>query len=177
MVQILCNEIHLATSDDRTAVCCLSSVNVELFEDWKKTTMIRDLIRFLDNVLQFFIDNAPDEISRARFSANRRGHLVLVQWDGIHFLNRKRIPFDSGQADVWNAVVFQHIQKEAIEESNRLGMIKGEAPDMEGTGRRNAHLLAIAPNANSSIICGTSPSIEPLKANAYTHRTVLVRIS
>ena len=67
----LCNEIHLPTSDDRTAVCCLSSVNVELFEDWKKTTMIRDLVRFLDNVLQFFIDNAPDEISRARFSATQ----------------------------------------------------------------------------------------------------------
>ena len=77
----------------------------------------------------------------------------------------------SGQANVWNAVVFQYIQKEAVEESLSLGSSRGEAPDMEGTGRRNAHLLAIAPNANSSIICGTSPSIEPLKANAYTHRT------
>jgi len=167
----LCNEIHLPTSDDRTAVCCLSSVNVELFEDWKKTTMIRDLVRFLDNVLQFFIDNAPDEISRARYSAEQERSLGLGAMGWHSFLNRKRIPFDSSQADVWNAVVFQHIQKEAVEESNRLGMIKGEAPDMEGTGRRNAHLLAIAPNANSSIICGTSPSIEPLKANAYTHRT------
>jgi len=167
----LCNEIHLPTSDDRTAVCCLSSVNVELFEDWKKTRMIRDLVRFLDNVLQFFIDNAPDEISRARYSATQERSLGLGAMGWHSFLNRKRIPFDSGQADVWNAVVFQYIQKEAIEESKVLGSSRGEAPDMEGTGRRNAHLLAIAPNANSSIICGTSPSIEPLKANAYTHRT------
>ena len=133
--------------------------------------MIADLVRFLDNVLQFFIDNAPDEISRARYSAEQERSLGLGAMGWHSFLNRKRIPFDSSQADVWNAVVFQHIQKQAVEESLRLGTIKGEAPDMEGTGRRNAHLLAIAPNANSSIICGTSPSIEPLKANAYTHRT------
>ena len=167
----LCNEIHLPTSDDRTAVCCLSSVNVEMFEEWKKTPMIRDLVRFLDNVLQFFIDNAPDEISRARYSAEQERSLGLGAMGWHSFLHRKRIPFESEAASVWNAVVFQHIQKEAIEESLRLGSIKGEAPDMKGTGRRNAHLLAIAPNANSSIICGTSPSIEPLKANAYTHRT------
>ena len=167
----LCNEIHLPTSDNRTAVCCLSSVNVEMFEEWKKTPMIRDLVRFLDNVLQFFIDNAPDEISRARFSAEQERSLGLGAMGWHSFLHRKRIPFESEAASVWNAVVFQHIQKEAVEESLRLGSIKGEAPDMKGTGRRNAHLLAIAPNANSSIICGTSPSIEPLKANAYTHRT------
>ena len=167
----LCNEIHLPTSDDRTAVCCLSSVNVELFEEWKKTPMIRDLVRFLDNVLQFFIDNAPDEISRARYSAEQERSLGLGAMGWHSFLNKKRIPFDSSQADVWNAVVFQYIQKEAIAESINLGGTRGEAPDMKGTGRRNAHLLAIAPNANSSIICGTSPSIEPLKANAYTHRT------
>ena len=142
-----------------------------MFDAWKPTTMIRDLTRFLDNVLQFFIDNAPDEISRARYSAEQERSLGLGAMGWHSFLNKKRIPFDSSQADVWNAVVFQHIQKEATEESLRLGAIKGEAPDMEGTGRRNAHLLAIAPNANSSIICGTSPSIEPLKANAYTHRT------
>ena len=167
----LCNEIHLATSEDRTAVCCLSSVNVEKFEEWRGTTMIRDLIRFLDNVLQFFIDNAGDEIGRARYSAQREEVLVLVQWDGTLFLHKKRIPFESESAQVWNNVVFQYIQKEVKEESLTMGKQRGEAPDMEGTGRRNAHLLAIAPNANSSIICGTSPSIEPLKANAYTHRT------
>ena len=167
----LCNEIHLPTSEERTAVCCLSSVNVELFEEWKGTTMIRDLVRFLDNVLQFFIDNAPDEISRAKYSAQQERSLGLGAMGWHSFLNRKRIPFDSEAANVWNAVVFQYIQKEAVEESLKMGSQRGEAPDMEGTGRRNAHLLAIAPNANSSIICGTSPSIEPIKANAYTHRT------
>ena len=167
----LCNEIHLPTSEERTAVCCLSSVNVELFEEWKGTTMIRDLVRFLDNVLQFFIDNAPDEISRAKYSAQQERSLGLGAMGWHSFLNKKRIPFDSEAANVWNAVVFQYIQKEAVEESLKMGSQRGEAPDMEGTGRRNAHLLAIAPNANSSIICGTSPSIEPIKANAYTHRT------
>ena len=167
----LCNEIHLATSEDRTAVCCLSSVNVEKFEEWRKTTMIRDLIRFLDNVLQFFIDNAGDEIGRARYSAQRERSLGLGAMGWHAFLHKKRIPFESESAQVWNNVVFQYIQKEAKEESLTMGKQRGEAPDMEGTGRRNAHLLAIAPNANSSIICGTSPSIEPLKANAYTHRT------
>jgi len=167
----LCNEIHLATSEDRTAVCCLSSVNVEKFEEWRGTTMIRDLIRFLDNVLQFFIDTAGDEISRARYSAQQERSLGLGAMGWHAFLHKKRIPFESESAQVWNNVVFQYIQKEAIEESKLMGSQRGEAPDMEGTGRRNAHLLAIAPNANSSIICGTSPSIEPLKANAYTHRT------
>ena len=167
----LCNEIHLATSEDRTAVCCLSSVNVEKFEEWRGTTMIRDLIRFLDNVLQFFIDNAGDEIGRARYSAQRERSLGLGAMGWHAFLHKKRIPFESESAQVWNNVVFQYIQKEAKEESLTMGKQRGEAPDMEGTGRRNAHLLAIAPNANSSIICGTSPSIEPLKANAYTHRT------
>ena len=167
----LCNEIHLATSEDRTAVCCLSSVNIEKFEEWRGTTMIRDLIRFLDNVLQFFIENAGDEISRAKYSAQRERSLGLGAMGWHAFLHKKRIPFESESAQVWNNVVFQYIQKEAIEESLTMGKQRGEAPDMEGTGRRNAHLLAIAPNANSSIICGTSPSIEPLKANAYTHRT------
>ena len=167
----LCNEIHLATSEDRTAVCCLSSVNVEKFEEWRGSTMIRDLIRFLDNVLQFFIDNAGDEISRAKYSAQQERSLGLGAMGWHAFLHRKRIAFESESAQVWNNVVFQYIQKEAIEESLTMGSQRGEAADMEGTGRRNAHLLAIAPNANSSIICGTSPSIEPLKANAYTHRT------
>ena len=167
----LCNEIHLATSEDRTAVCCLSSVNIEKFEEWRGTTMIRDLIRFLDNVLQFFIENAGDEIGRAKYSAQRERSLGLGAMGWHAFLHKKRIPFESESAQVWNNVVFQYIQKEAIEESLTMGKQRGEAPDMEGTGRRNAHLLAIAPNANSSIICGTSPSIEPLKANAYTHRT------
>ena len=167
----LCNEIHLPTSDERTAVCCLSSVNLEKFEDWKDSQMIRDLIKFLDNVLQFFIDNAGDEISRARYSATQERSLGLGAMGWHSLLHQKRIPFDSPQARELNRQVFKYIKDEAVKESNMMGFDRGEAPDMQGTGRRNAHLLAIAPNANSSIIVSTSPSIEPSKANAYTHRT------
>ena len=167
----LCNEIHLATSEDRTAVCCLSSVNLEKFDEWRDTRMVRDLIRFLDNVLQFFIDNAGDEISRARYSATQERSLGLGAMGWHSLLHQKRIPFDSPQARELNRQVFKYIKDEAVKESNMMGFDRGEAPDMQGTGRRNAHLLAIAPNANSSIIVSTSPSIEPSKANAYTHRT------
>jgi len=167
----LCNEIHLPTSDDRTAVCCLSSVNLEKYDAWNETQMIRDLVRFLDNVLQFFIDNAGDEIARARYSATQERSLGLGAMGWHSLLHQKRIPFDSWEARELNHRVFKYIKQEAVKESNMLGFERGEAPDMQGTGRRNAHLLAIAPNANSSIICGTSPSIEPSKANAYTHRT------
>jgi ribonucleoside-diphosphate reductase alpha chain len=167
----LCNEIHLPTSEDRTAVCCLSSVNLEKFDEWRDTTMIRDLVRFLDNVLQFFIDNAGDEIARARFSATQERSLGLGAMGWHSYLHKHRIAFESPEAREVNRLVFEHIKKEAIEESVALGSERGEAPDMQGTGRRNSHLLAIAPNANSSILVSTSPSIEPLKANAYTHRT------
>ena len=167
----LCNEIHLPTSDDRTAVCCLSSLNLEKYDEWKETTLVRDLVRFLDNVLQFFIDNAGDEISRARYSATQERSLGLGAMGWHSLLHQKRIPFDSFEARELNHRVFKYIKKEAVKESNTMGFERGEAPDMQGTGRRNAHLLAIAPNANSSIIVSTSPSIEPSKANAYTHRT------
>jgi len=167
----LCNEIHLPTSDDRTAVCCLSSLNLEKFDEWKDTSLVRDLVRFLDNVLQFFIDNAGDEISRARYSASQERSLGLGAMGWHSLLHQKRIAFESYEARELNRKVFRHIKKEAVAESLTLGKEKGEAPDMMGTGRRNSHLLAIAPNANSSIIVSTSPSIEPNKANAYTHRT------
>jgi len=167
----LCNEIHLPTSEDRTAVCCLSSVNLEKYDEWNKTPMIRDLIRFLDNVLQFFIDNAGDEISRARYSAKQERSLGLGAMGWHSYLNRHRIPFDSEDADKKNVEVFKYIKTQAVEETEQLSKERGECPDMKTTRRRNSHLLAIAPNANSSIIVSTSPSIEPLKANAYTHRT------
>ena len=167
----LCNEIHLPTNEDRTAVCCLSSVNLEQFNEWKDTPMIRDLIRFLDNVLQFFIENAGDEISKARYSAQQERSLGLGAMGWHSFLHRNRIPFESEEAQEWNRNIFKHIKDEAVVETQQLAIEKGECPDMEGTGRRNSHLLAIAPNANSSIIASTSPSIEPSKANAYTHRT------
>ena len=167
----LCNEIHLPTSEDRTAVCCLSSLNLEKWDEWKDTNLVADLIRFLDNVLQFFIDNAGDEISRARYSATQERSLGLGAMGWHSLLHQKRVPFDSLEARELNREVFRHIKNESVRETVSIGSEKGEAPDMRGTGRRNAHLLAIAPNANSSIIVGTSPSIEPSKANAYTHRT------
>ena len=167
----LCNEIHLPTNDERTAVCCLSSLNLELYDEWKDTDVVKDLITFLDNVLQFFIDNAGDEIRRARYSATQERSLGLGAM-GLHSLYQKnRIPFDSLQAKTLNEEIFKKIKEDAVEQTKILGKEKGEAPDMKGTGKRNAHLLAIAPNANSSMITGCSPSIEPHKANAYTHRT------
>ena len=165
----LCNEIHLATSEERTAVCCLSSLNLEKYDDWKDTTIVRDLIRFLDNVLQFFIDHAPDDLSKAKFSATQERSLGLGAMGYHSYLQKHRIPFE--KSDDINEEIFEHINTEAGLETLLLGKERGEAPDMKGTGRRNAHLLAIAPNANSSMIVSTSPSIEPHKANAYTHRT------
>jgi len=165
----LCNEIHLATNEERTAVCCLSSVNLEMYDEWKDTNIVRDLIRFLDNVLQFFIDHAPDDLSKAKYSAQRERSLGLGAMGYHSYLQKHRVPFE--QSDDINKEIFEHIQHEAVEETLTLGKERGEAPDMKGTGRRNAHLLAIAPNANSSMIVSTSPSIEPHKANAYTHRT------
>ena len=167
----LCNEIHLPTNEERTAVCCLSSLNLELYDEWKDTDVVKDLITFLDNVLQFFIDHAPDHISRARYSAEQERSLGLGAM-GLHSLYQKnRIPFDSLQAKTLNEEIFKKIKEDAVEQTKILGKEKGEAPDMKGTGKRNSHLLAIAPNANSSMITGCSPSIEPHKANAYTHRT------
>ena len=167
----LCNEIHLPTNEERTAVCCLSSLNLELYDEWKDTDVVKDLITFLDNVLQFFIDNAPDYISRARYSATQERSLGLGAM-GLHSLYQKHnMPFDSLRARTLNEEIFKKIKEDAVEQTKILGKEKGQAPDMEGTGKRNAHLLAIAPNANSSMITGCSPSIEPHKANAYTHRT------
>ena len=167
----LCNEIHLPTGPDRTAVCCLSSLNLEYYDEWKDTTIVRDLIRMLDNVLQFFVEHAPDEISRARYSAERERSLGLGAM-GFHSLLQKHgVAWESDKAREINDVVFKYINKEAIAETKRLAEERGEYPDGVGTGRRNAHLLAIAPNASSGVILSTSPSIEPTKANAYTHRT------
>ena len=165
----LCNEIHLPTNEDRTAVCCLSSLNLELYDEWKDTSIVRDLIRFLDNVLQYFVDNAPDTLQRAKYSASQERSLGLGAMGYHSYLQKHMIPFE--QSGVINKEIFSFIRSEADAETLTLGKERGEAPDMKGTGRRNAHLLAIAPNANSSMIVSTSPSIEPHKANAYTHRT------
>lgn len=167
----LCNEIHLVTDEKRTAVCCLSSVNLEHYDQWKNTWMVRDLIRFLDNVLQFFIDHAPNELERAKFSAASERSLGLGAMGFHSYLQSKNIAWESPMAISINKNIFKHIKTEAIHETKLLAEQRGEPSDLEGSGNRNAHLLAIAPNANSSIIVGCSPSIEPIKSNAYVHRT------
>jgi len=167
----LCNEIHLPTSADRTAVCCLSSLNLEYYDEWKDTTIVGDLIRMLDNVLQYFIDNAPDTVARAKYSALRERSIGLGAM-GFHSLLQKHgVAWESDKAREINDVVFSKINSDAVRETQRLAEERGEYPDGVGSGRRNSHLLAIAPNASSGVILSTSPSIEPAKAVAYTHRT------
>jgi len=167
----LCNEIHLPTSEDRTAVCCLSSLNLEYYDDWKDTTIVRDLIRMLDNVLEYFIENAPDSIERAKFSAYRERSIGLGAMGFHSLLQHHGVAWESETAREINRVVFSRIKSEAVAETELLAEERGSYPDGELSGRRNSHLLAIAPNASSGVILSTSPSIEPLKANAYTHRT------
>jgi ribonucleoside-diphosphate reductase alpha chain len=167
----LCNEIHLPTSEDRTAVCCLSSVNLEFYDAWKDTSMVQDLVRMLDNVLEYFIENAPDSLSRAVYSAMHERSIGLGAMGFHEYLQRHGIPFESDKARMENIVIFSKIKEQAEKETFWLGEYRGEALDMVGSGKRNAHLLAIAPNASSGILLSTSPSIEPNKANAYTHRT------
>jgi|TARA_R110000822_G_scaffold25827_14_gene78182 ribonucleoside-diphosphate reductase alpha chain len=167
----LCNEIHLPTSIDRTAVCCLSSVNLEYYDLWKDTQMVADITTMLDNVLEYFIENAPDSISRAKFSATRERSIGIGAMGFHSYLQSKNIPWEGDSSKVHNTIMFNKIKTQAVAASQDLAKERGEYLDGIGTGLRNAHLLAIAPNASSGIILSTSPSIEPLKANAYTHRT------
>lgn len=168
----LCNEIHLPTNEDRTAVCCLSSVNLERFDEWKYDgDFIGRWVTFLDNVLDFFIENAPAHMAKAVFSARQERAIGLGAMGFHHLLQRRGIPWESPMAVSLNRQVFNFIKTKAVERSRTLASDRGEAPDMVGTGLRNSHLMAIAPNANSGLICGTSPSIEPLRSNAYAQRT------
>ena len=169
----LCSEITLATNEERTAVCCLSSVNLEYFDDWKDTpAFIPDLVRFLDNVLTHFIENAPEELERARYSASRERSIGLGAMGFHAYLQKNDIPFEGMWATSSNMKIFNHIKTAAMAETHKLAVLRGACPDDDTASVRNAHLLAIAPNASSSIICGnTSPSIEPYRANAYTQKT------
>ena len=169
----LCSEITLATNEERTAVCCLSSVNLEEYDEWKNDkNFIPDLIRMLDNVITYFVENAPDTLSKAKFSAKMERSLGLGAMGFHAYLQRKNVPFESPMAVGVNKQMFGHIKKEAVNATETLAMERGEAPDAVGQGVRNVHLLAVAPNASSSIICGnTSPSIEPYRANAFTQKT------
>lgn len=170
----LCTEIVLPTDEFRTFVCCLSSLNMEKYDEWKDTRIVQDLIRFLDNVLQFFIDNAPEALAKAKFSAERERALGLGTFGWHSLLQSKSIPFEGG--GFGSAVQLTHqtysvIKARAVEESRKLAEERGEAPDMVGTGLRNSRLLAIAPNANSADISGTSPSIEPWYRNVFVKDT------
>ena len=167
----LCNEIHLATDEERTAVCCLSSVNLEKFDEWKDTTMVADLVTFLDNVLTEFIAHAPEELDKARFSAYRERSIGIGAMGFHGYLQSKGIAWESWEATSANYTMFKYIKSQAQAQTYKLAEERGECPDGDGFGVRNAHLLAIAPNANSSIICGCTASIEPLKSNMYVHRT------
>jgi len=193
----LCSEITLPTNEERTAVCCLSSVNLEHFDKWSKNeNFISDLITMLDNVLQHFIDNAIDTTQLGEYNANFKRFTKYIREGqesfkkaaysayrersvglgamGFHaYLQKNNIPFEGIFATGFNYQAFQHIKNKSVEASRRLAEERGEAPDISGSGLRNAHLLAVAPNASSSIICGgTSPSIEPYRANVYTHKTL-----
>ena len=169
----LCSEITLATDEERTAVCCLSSVNLEYYDDWKDVpSFIPDLVRMLDNVLTYFIDNAPSQLEKAKFSAFRERSIGLGAMGFHAYLQKNNIPFESGLAGGTNLEMFNHIKSHADTTTRKLAQERGACPDDDTASVRNAHLLAIAPNASSSIICGnTSPSIEPYRANAYTQKT------
>lgn len=167
----LCDEIHLATNESRTAVCCLSSPNAELYDDWKNTPLIHYLTEMLDNVLEYFIENAPAPLYKAVNSA-RAERSIGIGCMGFHsYLQRHNIPFESEKARILNNAIFEQIKRQFKAASAILAVTRGEPSDLIGTGMRNAHGLAIAPNASSGVIIGTSPSIEPNAANAYTHRT------
>ena len=169
----LCSEITLATNEERTAVCCLSSVNLEYYNEWSRIpAFIPDLVRMLDNVLTYFIENAPDSLERAKYSAQRERSIGLGAMGFHAYLQKNSIPFEGALAAAANEEMFFHIKSYAEAETIKLAVERGACPDDDTCSVRNAHLLAIAPNASSSIICGnTSPSIEPFRANAYTQKT------
>lgn len=177
----LCSEITLPTGKDhlgneRTAVCCLSSLNLETFEQWQDhPTFIEDVMRFLDNVLSDFIEKAPDSMKRAKYAAMRERSVGLGVMGFHSFLQSKMIPMESVMAKVWNRRMFQLIKRQADDASVKLAHERGACPDAADYGimERFSNKIAIAPTASISIICGgASPGIEPIAANAYTHKTL-----
>ncbi len=170
----LCSEIILPTDKKRTAVCCLSSVNLEYYDAWSKDPLfLKDMAEMLDNVLQYFIDNAPSAVKRAKYSAMRERSIGIGALGFHAYLQRKGIAWESAVAKGTNMRMFKHIKNRLDVANLELGAERGEAPDAAGTGRRFSHMMAIAPNASSSIIMGnTSPSIEPWRANAYRQDTL-----
>lgn len=177
----LCSEITLPTGEDhlgksRTAVCCLSSVNLEYYNEWKSNPLfIKDIMRFLDNVLDDFIEKAPPSMARAAYSAMRERSVGLGAMGFHSFLQSKMIPFESVMAKVWNKKMFEHIRNEADEASQELAEERGACPDAQEVGakERFSNKMAIAPTASISIIAGnSSPGIEPYAANSFTQKTL-----
>ncbi|MEK9833477.1 MAG: ribonucleoside-diphosphate reductase subunit alpha, partial [Rhodospirillaceae bacterium] len=177
----LCSEITLPTGldhlgNDRTAVCCLSSLNVENFIEWKDhPTFIEDVMRFLDNVLTDFIENAPDSFSKAKYSAMRERSVGLGIMGFHSFLQDQMVPFESAVAKAWNKKMFKHIRAQADAASKTLAAERGACEDAAdyGIDERFSNKMAIAPTASISIICGgASPGIEPIAANSFTHKTL-----
>jgi ribonucleoside-diphosphate reductase alpha chain len=170
----LCSEIILPTDKERTAVCCLSSVNLEHYDAWSRdANFLKDVAEMLDNVLQYFIDNAPPTVSRAVYSATRERSIGIGALGFHAYLQKKGIAWENFMAKSTNIRMFKLIRSRLDEANLELGNERGEAPDAKGTGRRFSHVMAIAPNASSSIIMGnTSPSIEPFRANAYRQDTL-----
>jgi ribonucleoside-diphosphate reductase alpha chain len=170
----LCSEIILPTNEHRTAVCCLSSLNLETYDEWKDHEIfLKDVAEMLDNVLQYFIDNAPSSIERARYSASRERSIGIGALGFHAYLQKNGIAFEGVMAKVTNNQMFKNIRTKLDVANLELGNLRGEAPDAAGTGKRFSHLMAVAPNASSSIIMGnTSPSIEPYRANAYRQDTL-----
>ena len=172
----LCTEIFLPTSADRTAVCCLSSLNLEYYDDWKNDDLfIPDVMEMLDNVLQYFIDNAPDHIRRAIRSATDERSVGLGTLGFHAYLQKNNMAIDGVMAKLNNRDIFKHISKECKRADTLLFFKRGACPDAAWSGidRRFSHHMAIAPNASSSLIMGnTSPSIEPYRANVFRQDTL-----
>jgi len=170
----LCSEITLPTDSDHTAVCCLSSFNLEYWDDWKDDELfVADMVEFLDNVLEYFVDNAPAYLSRAITSAKNSRDIGLGALGFHALLQSKGIPFESAIAVSLNKRIFKHVFDRGMAANRELAHRRGEAPYAAGHGVRFSHLFAVAPNASSSIIVGnTSPSIEPYRANAYRQDTL-----
>jgi ribonucleoside-diphosphate reductase alpha chain len=172
----LCTEIFLPTSADRTAVCCLSSVNLEYYDDWKDNEQfIPDVMEMLDNVVEYFITNAPKHISRAVRSATAERSVGLGSLGFHAYLQKNNMPIDGVMAKLTNKDIFAHINKECARADNILVLKRGACPDASefGIQRRFSHHMAIAPNASSSLIMGnTSPSVEPYRANVFRQDTL-----
>lgn len=169
----LCAEITLPTDENHTAVCCLSSVNMAKFEYWQGTDMVADLVEFLDNVLEYFIQNAPEQMHRAVRSAKLERSIGLGAMGFHTYLQKSMIPFEGISAQIINNKLFKTLYDRANVASYHLAQLRGAAPGLGDLQRRNAHLIALAPNASSSMLCGdVSPSIEPLRSNAFVQKTL-----